>query len=385
VTFPTSLSRRLLCGGAFLLLAEVAACAPPKPPALQPGTVISAAPFPGGPSNATAQRIVYASTAPDGSQIEVSALVVVPKTPRAPSGGRPVVAWLHPTTGIATACAPSQGPSPFGQIQGLGLFLSRGYIIVATDYPGLGTPGTHPYLVGVSEARAAVDSVRALQHLPDLQASNRFAVWGHSQGGHAALFVPDVTAKYAPDLHLVGVAAAAPVTDVAALLQQPGEDPLWGGLLSYTVASWSQVYKLNPADILPADGQPAVDRAAQECLETKDQMDQLLSDAAPLNNQPVTPGDAWRARMAENSPQPWASGIPAFIAQGARDAVVDPVLTASFAQRLCTAGIPVRYVSLSRGDHYTAGVRSAGAAAAWISDRFADRSPKDDCGRAPLR
>jgi dipeptidyl aminopeptidase/acylaminoacyl peptidase len=132
-------------------------------------------------------RIVYASTAPDGESATVSALVIVPTAP-APPDGRPVLAWLHPTTGVDRACAPTLGPAPFTQIQGLPLFLAAGYAVVATDYPGLGGPGIHPYLVGASEAHAALDSVRAARHLPGVQAGMRFAVWGHSQGGHAALF-----------------------------------------------------------------------------------------------------------------------------------------------------------------------------------------------------
>ena len=34
----------------------------------------------------------------------------------------------------------------------LARLLARGWVVVATDYPGLGTPGPHPYLVGQSEA-----------------------------------------------------------------------------------------------------------------------------------------------------------------------------------------------------------------------------------------
>jgi hypothetical protein len=37
----------------------------------------------------------------------------------------------------------------------------------ATDYPGLGTPGVHAYLMGESEGRAVLDSVRAARNLPD--------------------------------------------------------------------------------------------------------------------------------------------------------------------------------------------------------------------------
>jgi hypothetical protein len=32
--------------------------------------------------------------------------------------------------------------------------IEQGAVVVATDYPGLGTAGPHPYLVGDSEARA---------------------------------------------------------------------------------------------------------------------------------------------------------------------------------------------------------------------------------------
>ncbi len=38
-----------------------------------------------------------------------------------------------------------------------------GWTFVATDYEGLGTPGVHPYLVGLSEARGVLDIVRAAQ------------------------------------------------------------------------------------------------------------------------------------------------------------------------------------------------------------------------------
>ena len=39
--------------------------------------------------------------------------------------------------------------------------LEHGYVVAATDYPGLGSMGTHPYLIGVTEAHAVLDFVRA--------------------------------------------------------------------------------------------------------------------------------------------------------------------------------------------------------------------------------
>jgi hypothetical protein len=70
-----------------------------------------------------------------------------------------VLAWAHPTSGVVPRCAPSLAFFRFQMIAGLREMLQRGYLVVATDYPGLGTGGPRPYLVGVSEARAVLDSV----------------------------------------------------------------------------------------------------------------------------------------------------------------------------------------------------------------------------------
>ena len=181
------------------------------------GSLIREAPRAGAAAGATAHKVLYRSTRPDGTPIAVSGIVIVPAG-QAPAGGWPVVAWAHPTTGVVSRCAPSLAIFLFQQIAGSRRLLEDGYAIAATDYPGLGTPGPHPYLVGESEARAVIDSVRAARSFPGLEISNRFAVWGHSQGGQASLFTGMIAKTYAPELQLVGVAAAAPATDLATLV-----------------------------------------------------------------------------------------------------------------------------------------------------------------------
>jgi len=370
--------RGLLC----FIVAVLGSCASPQPAPFasghRPGDILHIEPLPGAPAGATATRVLYVSTSLDGSTIAVSGLVIVPSVP-APPSGRPVLAWLHATTGVDRACAPSLGPAPFAQIQGLPAFLAAGYAVVATDYAGLGGPGTHPYLVGISEARAALDSVRAAGRLPGAQAGPRFAVWGHSQGGHAALFAAELARAYAPELRLVGVAAAAPVTDVAALVGQPGQDPLWGALLSYTIWSWSHVLGAAPDMIVPAVAQPTIERTAKNCLESAEELHRLLSDAAPLRGEPVTPDARWRTLLAENAPTPQPGGPPVFLAQGDQDPVIPAPLTRDFARRLCREHTPVRYLAMPGVDHYTAAARSSATAADWIAARFAGVSPPDDC------
>jgi hypothetical protein len=109
----------------------------------RPGELIRSEPMAGAPTGATAFRVLYRSTSPSGDPIAVSGIVVAPAGPP-PAEGRPVVAWAHPTTGVVPSCAPSLLANVF----------ARGYVVAATDYPGLGTAGPHPYLVGISSASA---------------------------------------------------------------------------------------------------------------------------------------------------------------------------------------------------------------------------------------
>jgi hypothetical protein len=182
-----------------------------------PGTIIRSEPMLFAPAGTQAYRVLYRSTGLSGEPIAVSGVIIVPPGP-APAGGRPIVAWAHPTTGVVPHCAPSLAIFVFQQMAGLRQLIEQGAVVAATDYPGLGTAGPHPYLVGDSEARAVIDSVRAARNIPGVDGGNDFAVWGHSQGGQASLYTGLIAGSYAPELHLVGVAAAAPATSLVTLM-----------------------------------------------------------------------------------------------------------------------------------------------------------------------
>ncbi len=173
-----------------------------------PGRLIRAEAMPDAPEGARAYRILYWSTGLDGKPVEVSGVVIAPRGAPQP-GGRPVIAWAHPTTGVISRCAPSLARVFFGSVQGLRAMLDRGYVVAATDYPGLGTPEVHPYLVGTSEAHAALNSVRAAQQIPEAARRSTFRAYGAIRRAGRRLCSPaSRPARYAPELKLVGVAAA---------------------------------------------------------------------------------------------------------------------------------------------------------------------------------
>lgn len=349
----------------------------------EPGTLIRSEIVAAGPVNATSYRVLYRSVGLDGRITAVSGMVMIPAAPP-PPGGRPVVAWAHPTTGVEEQCAPSRARVFFDSVQGLGDMLDRGYIVTATDYPGLGTAGPHPYLVGISEGRAVLDSVRAASALPGAAAGRSFAVWGHSQGGHAALFAGLLATRYAPEWRLVGIAAAAPATDLARLLKDDLHTDGGRNLTAMTLWSWSRIYDTPLSDVMLPDAISVVDHLAGLCIE---RWFDLFSRRGPtadlrrsfLATEDFSEAQPWRALLARNTPGVLPQEIPVFLAQGSDDKLVPPDVTAAYAEALCQNGNAVQLDVVDGAGHAFIARDAAPAALAWIEGRFAGAEPPSIC------
>jgi acetyl esterase/lipase len=296
------------------------------------------------------------------------------------------VAWAHPTTGVADKCAPSLSIvfDVLKTIPGLDDMVKRGFVVTATDYPGLGTAGEHPYLVGVSEARAVLDSVRAARQIAGPTASNRFAVWGHSQGGHAALWTGELAAKYAPELKVVGVAAAAPASLLGELFDNDLGTDAGKGLTALTLWSWSKIYDLDLAAIVEPEDVSSVAAIGGECLAG---FTDLATDASAIlqidrgkfmYSDPVTT-PPWSTIIVENTPGKLAAGAPVFLAQGSRDVIVEQSVTKQFAIELCGQGVPVVFHEVTDGTHTIIADVSATAAVEWMAARFAGDPAPTNC------
>jgi acetyl esterase/lipase len=283
-------------------------------------------------------------------------------------------------------CAPSLAIFIFQQIQGLRAMVERGYVVAATDYPGLGTPGPHPYLVGVSEARAVIDSVRIAGTLPGAGDGTRFVVWGHSQGGQAALFTGMIARTYAPELALLGIAVAAPATDLAILMNDDIDTVGGRNITAMTLWSWQRVYGAAMDKIVDIRAVPVIDRLAEECVEGPFDLSIRQRTEQPLEQYFLTtkhPADVepWHSLLTKNTPGALLPEIPVFVAQGEQDLIVRPKVTQSYVATLCSAGSKVRMVDLPDIGHGRAAQASALAAVEWMTDRFDGKSPPDDCGR----
>jgi len=413
---------------AVALVAAVAihSANPPEPSAfydppadlasVEAGTVLRAEAFVPSVPAAVGWRVLYRSSDPSGNPIAVSGVIVAPDDAAA-GDDRPVVAWAHPTTGVARTCAPSLLAQPTSAMFGIETAIANGWVWAATDYPGLGTPGPHPYLIGASEARAVLDIVRAAQS-PALQdraaqnpatqdpatqtpaagdasvgglvtgAGSTFAVWGHSQGGQAALWTGIEAEAYAPELNLVGVAAAAPAIELAELVTAD-VDTLGGRLLlSMGLVAWSEVFDNAPLDtVLRPLARPVARGIAERCIETTAQSLAALPEVATARVLPFlaidpTTTQPWAGILADNTPS-GPINVPLFVGQGLTDPIIDAAITVRAVQARCDDDEQVVLTTYPGVGHVAAGKVAAPDAMAWVGQRFGGAAPASNCDNLP--
>ncbi|MDR2538646.1 MAG: lipase family protein, partial [Bifidobacteriaceae bacterium] len=153
----------------------------------------------------------------------------------------PLIALAHGTSGYVPRCAPTilGEEVMLSGVPNLSEILNRGYAIVGTDYPGMGTNGLNPYLIGQDEAKAVLDSIRAAGQISELTLTNHNTIMGHSQGGGAALWTGILAPKYAPELNIAGVIAAAPASNIPQVFKDFGTNDLDRHIQAYALASFS--------------------------------------------------------------------------------------------------------------------------------------------------
>ncbi|GHD51857.1 lipase family protein [Mycetocola manganoxydans] len=302
------------------------------------------------PEGGTVERILYTTRDAIGADAVASGLVIRPVDP--PPGPRPVVIWNHGTTGVAQGCAPSlrNKAATEWDIPAVEEALERGWVVIASDYSGQGAPGDFPYLIGKGEARSSLDAVLAAGELEDLVLSPDTLVWGHSQGGHAALWTTQISENYTPGLNVLGTAALAPVTDPYALgdvFTRGDASPQQTLLISWVLVPYSETYReVDLRDHVATSGRVMVREMTQRCPSEPGLMVSVLTALGIGLDRPLFVGDltggALGNRLQENAVT-GPFGTPLFVAWGAKDEVLPPSLQHDFVEQQCQNGEQVRW------------------------------------------
>ncbi|MET0812373.1 MAG: lipase family protein, partial [Microbacterium sp.] len=332
------------------------------PPAVVPyehGSLIRVDDFAGQhPRGADVRRILYTTRDALGQPAVASALVIVPEESRA--GARPVIAWNHGTTGVARGCAPSlrDASATRWAIPALNDAIAKGWVVVASDYSGQGAPGVFPYLIGRGEARSSLDAVLAARELEGLALSPRTVAWGHSQGGHAALWMTEIAPEYAPELSVRGAAVLAPVVDPLALAEEIDADdanPLLSILISWVLVPYADTYPdVNLSDYVAPGAATIVREMTQRCPTEPGVVVSVATSLGVSADRPLYLGDITGGPLGEHLAENAATGpwnVPILVAWGDADEVIPPHLQTEFVEQLCAAGERVRWSAYAGYQH----------------------------------
>lgn len=371
---------------------------------------------------AQAWKIAYISSDVGERKTIATALVIAPVGP-APKEGRPILAWAHGTTGSAQNCGPSQVIDPtrplnqyflmdgnswtdFGIPNGQE-FINEGYVVVATDYQGLGGGGKHQYAVAGTNGRDVINSARAVSSMTEVGAGKKTVVYGWSQGGGATIAAASIPAYHAlqgtasDNLEYLGFVALAP-EDVAAVLPKVPSDEAGAAKLmkEFTASNVPNVFLFahfmmglwgaqaaNPAlkltDILTEEGAKVADQlSSNKCVHVMaDSFNYAYGDNYKSLIKPEAINSlAWLNSFVAGSVNPVKPVAPVAIYWGTKDTAVPPIMHELYQKQMCAMGANVGRVQLpGEQAHFSTPGVSAPMYLEWVKDRINGKPLENAC------
>jgi cephalosporin-C deacetylase-like acetyl esterase len=345
---------------------------------------------------ARAWKVRYVSKDVNDVVTEVTGLVIAPEEK---GKDRKVMTWCHGTTGLGDSATPSAQPNParnlityfdadstqqndFG-VPGLQGFIDDGYVVCATDYQGLGTPGQHQYNVNRTQARDAVYLVHAARKMDDVGAGAKFGCTGWSQGGGASGAVAELDPEDYGDLKLIGtvcmspgsaiVAYDTPVGPTAAMgnANMPPDSHLVMMLAGFQVANPD---KLKLSDYFTPLGVEIIQTAwnIQPVHHLNDTIARLFKLKGAIMQEKPANLDAWKAAITDGSSGTRKPVAPILICMDTFKGglTVPDVWQTNYADLVKKLGGSVEFKEYPNDDHFSLPNHCAPDAREWLNGLF---------------
>lgn len=295
------------------------------------------------PASLTLSRFMYATEDMDNSTIPATAWVLLPyssslETPGEVGKLRTVV-WTHGTAGRSRLCSTTNNRGLYYDWKAPFILAEMGYAVIAPDYSGQGSdiPQGFMYESGFLHAADVAYSVIAAKKALGQVLSNKWAVFGHSEGGLTAWrtaerleFPGEERLQRAGEF--IGAVAAAPANRPQRLIPLMWEAVGTGaGPFSiYLLQSIAALYpdQIRVEDYLTDTTFQRLNVLDNSCFQTGFAAVGTLSVEETFKNtswitHPAT--DDWAIRY--NGQGPHRLAAPLLIIQGATDAIVPAVST----------------------------------------------------------
>ena len=371
---------------------------------------------------AQAWRIAYISSDIAGRKPISTGLVVAP-IGQAPAGGRPVMSWAHGTTGSAQNCGPSQVINPAAPLNEYFLvggnswtdygipaieeFIKEGYVLVATDYQGLGGGGRHQYSVAATNAMDTLNAARAAISMKEAGAGKKTLVYGWSQGGGAAIALAGMpeyikqTGTVADNIDIIGFVALAPqdisILAPAGKLDQAAADKYFqssqkmflDNVFNFTHATmyyWgtqAAFPNLKLSDIFTDEGVKVANEIyTNKCMHAASDTFNFNYGTSYASLLKQTPANtvAWAQAMQKGGVPVVKPVAPVQIYFGSKDTAVPPMMHKLYQEQMCKLGGNVGRMQLpGEQSHFTTPGSSKPFYLSWVKDRVAGKPLTNAC------
>lgn len=330
------------------------------------------------------KRVMYSSRDRAGRPIAVTGVVIVPKARWITPGKiRPLITYAPGTQGAADRCAPSRTLAEGVQYEMLFIsgLLTRGYAIAMPDYQGLGTPGSHTYMIREAQAHAVLDMARAARTLPGLSSSTPVGLQGYSQGGGAVAAAAELAPQYAPELPLKGVIAGAVPADLAAV-GKAIDGTMWAGFLAYSAIGMAAAYDISPSELMNPAGVEKLKVAETQCVTDRSPFAFTRSATHTTDGKPLT--DAFtrsplKEIVAENRIGNRKPEIPALVVHSLFDDVIPYSVGRQLAKDWCAKGGNVFLSTSAVISHLGGSIPNSALSYAFWDSRFAGIRQLSQC------
>jgi pimeloyl-ACP methyl ester carboxylesterase len=254
------------------------------------------------------------------------------------------------------------------------------YLAPGKLYEGLGTPGDHTYMAGISQGQAVLDAIRAASRVPgaNLPAGGPVVIMGYSQGGASAAWAAQLQPSYAPELKLKGVAAGGVPADLRKVAEYLDGGPNFG-LAAVAGVGLSAAYpELGLEAHLTDEGRALLDDARDDCVG---EITAKLAGRrlAELTTTDVLNRPEWQARLLENRLGATSPRVPLFLYHAKGDEIIPYAVGNTLRREYCAAGLKVRWTALPAGNHVLGAIEGGPLAIGWLVNRVLGLPATSNC------
>lgn len=327
-------------------------------------------------------QLMIRSTDSHGSPVAIVTTLLVPPEPQPR-----LLSYQVAYDGLTPQCAPSQETLRGTMIEQL--FVSRAlrrhWIVALPDYEG----PAQAFTAGPIAGHSVLDGIRAArQFLPatTLPATAPTALWGYSGGAFASLWAGELSADYAPDIRLAGIAAGGVPANLMATAEHI-DGGMFAGIYFQAAIGLSRAYpEIDMQNLLNRQGKTLFKRLSHACLgqELALVRDPLFSglsfahmaDYVTVDDLLDVPAVRRVVHANRLGQQPIKS--PTYYYQAWFDQLTPRDQTRTLVRRYCRSDTRVRF-DWAVGDHLSAAATHAGDALAWLGRRFNGARATNDC------